>query len=447
MSKKLDKEFLKIFFRLSIPVIISEVVLLIANNASTAMLGTLSEKAISGFSVSNQAFDIYSMVILGLTGGFHVYIAQYYGSQNQEKYNQVLRYGLKLALAVGFFCTAAFLFFADPFSRLFLKDPETLAYAIPYLRIFSLTFIPYAVNLVVSGAYSIIGKARITLYAGALNCGVNLLFCYLLVYGVGFFPQMGSEGAALSLVIARLAETVFLYFVVNRKNSEFRFRLKYPPLKENELMRILRTSAPLIMNECLFAFAFMIVFMNYSYVGEQYLACIPVVTLITKLVFVPSTGAGSVIGVMVGGQLGRGRLEEARENMQKIRKTCYLIIILGCTLIALCSPWIPKLFSLQGDVYEMAVKMLLVKAFCSALGGGITMVFYNTLRIGGDTRSVFFLDGFFSCCFPMLLSLLFSRVLPVSFLGLYFAVEFCNVIKSLLGSFFVKKEKWLQQLS
>ena len=447
MSKKIDRRFLKIFFRLSIPVIISEVVLLVANNVSTAMLGTLSEKAISGFSVSNQAFDIYSMVILGLTGAFHVYIAQYYGNHNQEKYNQVLRYGLKLAFVVGLAFNVAFFVFADPFSHLFLKDGETLSYAIPYLRMFSLTFIPYAVNLVVSGTYSIIGQAKISLAAGALNCGVNLIFCYLLIYGVGFFPAMGSDGAALALVIARLAESLFLYWVVNHPESEFRFNIKVPRLQGDELIRILKTAAPLIMNECLFAFAFMIVFMNYSYSGEQFLACIPVVTMVTKLVFVPSTGASSVIGVLVGGELGQGNLDEARENMQKTRLTCFTIIVLGCVLIALGSPFIPRFFSLQGEVYEMAVKMLWVKAACSAMGGGITMVFYNTLRIGGDTRSVFFLDGFFSCCFPMVFSILFSRIIPMPFLFLYFSVEFCNVIKSGLGMIFVRKEKWLRQLS
>lgn len=447
MSKKINKDFLIIFFRLSIPVIISEVVLLIANNASTAMLGTLSEKAISGFSVSNQAFDIYSMVILGLTGGFHVYIAQLYGNHDREKYNQVLRMGMKLAFLVGFLCNAAFFLFADPFSRLFLSDPQTLDYAIPYLRIFSLTFIPYAVNLMMSGSYTIIGKAKVTLCAGALNCTVNLLFCALFVYGFGPFPALGSNGAALALVIARLAETVFLVLVMNRPSSNFRFTQKFNSLKKEDVLRVLKTSAPLVLNESLYAFAFFIVFMNYSYAGEKFLACIPVVTMVTKLVFVPATGAGSVIGVLVGGQLGQGNLEQAKENTNKILKLCYIIVFTGCIVVALFSLLIPMLFSLSGEIYWMAVKMLLVKAACTAMGGGVTSVFYNTLRVGGDTISVFFLDGFFSACGPMMASLLFSRVLHTPFLALYFAVEFCNVIKAGLGMYFLKKGKWLRQLA
>ena len=121
--------------------------------------------------------------------------------------------------------------------------------------------------------------------------------------------------------------------------------------------------------------------------------------------------------------------------------------MLGSALIAACSGIIPHFFSLKGDIYDMAVKMLVVKALCSACGGGITMVFYNTLRVGGDTKSVFFLDGFFSLCCPMMISLLFSRVFKVDFIVLYFAVEFCSVLKSCLGMYFVKKEKWLNRLS
>lgn len=446
MPKKLDIPFIKIFFRLSFPVIISELVLLVGNNVSMALLGTLSEKALSAFSVANEAFNIYSMVILGLTGGFHVFIAQYYGSSNQEKYNQVLRVGLKLAFYVGLVFNAALFLFAQPFSKVFLSDAETLQYAVPYLRIFSLTFIPYAVNLVASGSYSMIGKAKVALYGGTLNCVTNILFCYLLIYGGGFFPQMGIEGAAMALVIARLAESALLFIIMNLPKSTFKFSIHYPRLTKPELFRVLKTSAPLILNEVLFSIAFMFVFLNYSYAGEKYLACIPVVTTVTNLVFVPARRTAAAVGVLIGGNLGKGDMEEAKKNAQKILFLCLLIIDLGCVLIALASPLIPKIFSLQGEVYQMAVSMLLIKAGCSLLGG-ITMVFYNTLRVGGDTRSVFLLDGVFSCCGPLLASFLFSRIFCVPFLVLYFAVEFMNVIKTLLGYYFFKKERWLHRLS
>lgn len=446
MEEKIEINFVKLFFRLSLPVILSELILLLANNVSMAMLGSLSEKAIGGFSVANEAFNIYSMLILGLVGGIHVYIAQFYGSSNREKYNQVLRFGIKMAFGAGLIFNVALFVFAEPFTKLFVSDAETISYAIPYIRIFSLTFIPYAVNLVCSGSYSIIGKAKVALMSGGLNCLMNLGFCWLLIYGKLFFPKMGIEGAAVALLIARLAESAFLFYVMNRQDSIFRLTQAFPSIHAKDQKRILGTSLPLIFNEALFSIAFMFIFLNYSYTGEKFLPCVTIVTMVCKLVFVPATGSSAAIGVLVGGKLGSNKLDEAKVNATKIIRMCLSIVIMGCFVIAILSPIIPHFFSLEGELYDMAVKMLLVKAGCSLLGG-ITMVFYNILRVGGDTKSVFILDGCFSCCGPLVMSVLFSRVFHAPFLWLFFAVEFMNVIKTCLGFYFFKRGKWIAKLS
>ena len=105
-------QFVKKYFKLGWPIMLSQLIVIIVNNFSVSLMGSLSSKAISGYTFANESFSIFSMISLGLTGGFHIYISQYYGAGNREKYNQVLRYGMKLCLSVSSLFALSFFLFA-----------------------------------------------------------------------------------------------------------------------------------------------------------------------------------------------------------------------------------------------------------------------------------------------------------------------------------------------
>lgn len=59
---KLNLDFVKTYFRLGFPMILSQLMVYLINNFSVAMIGTLSSDAISGFTAANESFSIVSML-------------------------------------------------------------------------------------------------------------------------------------------------------------------------------------------------------------------------------------------------------------------------------------------------------------------------------------------------------------------------------------------------
>lgn len=442
---KLNLDFVRIYFRLGFPMILSQLMVYLINNFSVAMIGTLSSDAISGYTAANESFSIVSMLILGLTGGFHIYIAQYYGDGNKKKYNQVLRFGTRLALGLGLGCAALFLLIARPFVSLFVQDGNIVSFGVSYLKVFAWTFIPYSLNTLWSGAYQMTGRAHITFISGAVNCLTNLAFCYILLLGRFGIQPMGIKGAAMALLIARCCESIFLFVMLNRKSSEFKFGEKYDRLKGGEVTNIFKTSWLLVANELLFSIAYMIIAKNYGYVSDRALGCFTVAKEASQLVFVFTQGISAVIGVLVGGELGAGNLDRAKANGSCILKLTFILYAIGGVVLAALSPFIPAWYSLTGDLAALTTKMLLVKAVI--FFGGMSMFFYNILRVGGDTKSVFLLDGCFSMVFPMGISCLCTYVLRTDFLTLYIAVESMSILKWLLGYYFYRKGNWRKRLS
>ena len=439
--------FLKTFLVLSAPAICCEFVILLTNNINTAILGTLNDKAITASGIANQAFDLYSVFILGLTSAFHIYIAQYYGSRNKEKYNIVFQTGFIFAGTIALLCTALFLFFSKKFCSLFLTETETLSYAVPYLRIYSLSFIPFAINYYIQGILAMSGKAKITMYSSIADSAINLFLCYFLVNGTSFFPPLYANGAAVSLLIGRIIESIFLIHYLLKNGSEFSFSFPCFSSSRGEIRKVMHTAAPLIANECVYSFAVTMIFRNYSYANEKYLPCIPVVNLLANLLYCPAKGSRAALGVLVGGELGKGNTDTARKNQKRIERICYSIGLTGFIIVALLSDWIPLFFSLHGDLYLMARKMLLAKAAINLFDSGKQIIYISTLRIGGDSRSVFLYDAAFVFLIIMSASLIASRFFHVSFFVMYLVVESCTILKIFWGRYLLGKGNWLKQLS
>ena len=56
--------------------------------------------------------------------------------------------------------------------------------------------------------------------AGVVAICVNLLFNYLLIYGVFFFPRLGVRGAAIATVLSRYVEAAMNLTAIQQRISE-----------------------------------------------------------------------------------------------------------------------------------------------------------------------------------------------------------------------------------
>ena len=49
------------------------------------MVGSISEIAISGVTVANKTYVLYDLVVFGMSSGIGIFLAQYYGANEQKK--------------------------------------------------------------------------------------------------------------------------------------------------------------------------------------------------------------------------------------------------------------------------------------------------------------------------------------------------------------------------
>lgn len=439
---KLDKKFITACLMLAFPVIIQNLVVFGNDNLLVAILGTLSDKAISGYTIANESYSIYYMIALGLSGGFHVYISQLYASKNYTKCNQILRMGTKLIILIGLVFSSFFFFFAKPFVNIFISDPQMVEYAVQYLRIYSWSLLFYGINVMWAEMFTYIGSAKFSFFGSCIECLTTLVSTLLFVKVLDY----GIAGVALGILLGRIVQTIYLFILINWKDSKFKFSVKYPKLDGNEIVKIIKISLPLIANETLYSIAFMFIVKNFSFIDERKIACYTVVNNSKKLFFTVNYALHPAVASLIGKNLGVGNYDEAIEHSNDILVIILYFQIIFSSIMFALSNVIPGWFSLQGEIAQICSKMLRAEALY-----GIFVVYQNItyviLKIGADTKHVFILDGLFSFLCPMVLTFICAYFLKTSFYVTWILFEGTYILKAAIGLFFYFKGTWIRRLS
>lgn len=329
---------------------------------------------------------------------------------------------------------------------LFVKDSTILEMGRQYNDIVRFSYLPYGISQMMGIAYRVKGNSKLPLYAGTVSFVFNIFLNYTMIFGKLGFPELGLTGAAIATSASRLIEMLILTISMMRRDDYYYLFKSYGFLNKEQIIDMLNKSLPLIFNETIWALSLSLIFMNYCYVDENYIPALTVVDQIASLSYVVFAGFASAVGVVIGNTLGSNDLKKAKELSKLMIRIGLTINVVVAIIISVSSFGIPKLYSLGEESTVMATKLMLIKcAFMWTQGYSETI--YYILRAGGDTKSVFFIDGFFMTCGPLLMSYVFTRIFVVHPYVLFTIVEGICVLKIFIATFFYNKEEWMKNLT
>lgn len=444
--EKDKKTFLIEFFSLAVPIMLQSLSGNILNLCDTLMVSKLSETAISGVTVANKTFFIFHLVLFGASSGVSIFMAQYYGAKDKRSCRLAFGFGVRMCVGIAL-AFLLFLLSAPEWAfTLYVKNGETIAAGLSYLKIVRFSYVLVALNVMMAVYFRIHQRQRIPMYTGIASVAVNILFNYILIFGKLGAPRLGIRGAAFATLFSRGLETGMLLLIFYRQRKgevgERRGERLGRQMRGNMLKKIL----PLIVNETVWAAALNMIFKNYCYVNEAYIPAITVVDNIFDMVNVAFIGCSTAAGIVMGKYLGADRLSEAKKISLRLIKIDLSVSVAVSLCVFLVAPYIPTFFALTGELLRVTTLLLRIKVlFTWTQGYGETV--YYILRAGGDTREVFLLDGLFMVLGPFLVSTMTSRLTGWPLPYVYFCTEGIYLMKLFVTTWLYKKGKWIKNMA
>ncbi len=445
------RDFYKSALTVMIPVIIQQFVNFLFNAIDSLMVGRLDVDglAMSAVAVANKPYDIFCGIMFGMTGAAGLMISQYYGA-NDRKTCQGL-FSMQTVIAVG----TALIFFAalktlpDAIMKIFVSDTRTIELGRSYMSVVAYSYFPMAVSTVCINSMRSIGKNKLSMFVGAATMGLNICLNYMLIFGKLGFEPMGVVGAAWGTLVSRLCEMCLYIYLLLRERMYFSADLTAFTALPSAVSKSFGLKAlPLIFNEILWNLGTSAYFWCYSSLNEAAIPAITIAEQCQMLSAVLSMGSASAVAVLIGTELGAGRLAEAKANSKKLITLVLVISLLSSLACFILGLTLPSAYSVSGELRSLATRVALIISLTMPLRFVYAYCFF-CLRAGGDTREAMLLDSGYMWALPVPISLLMGIFLPGRI-----TIELAALIINLLMHSKVfwalkvlKRGKWLRNLT
>ena len=450
-----DRNFYKRYIALALPMIMQNAVTNLVSFLDNIMVGQLGTEQMSGVAIVNQLIFVYNLAVFGAVSAASIFGAQYFGKGNHKGHMYSFRFKLYAALTVTALTILLFVTKGESLISLYLTDTSgsgatgaALQYGLQYLIIMMAGLIPFAVNQSYATNIKETGQTLLPMIASFAAVGSNAILDYLLIFGIGPFPELGVQGAALATVIARYIEALMIIIWAHshrEKNRYLKGAYTGFGIPTDELKAIIIKGLPLMMNEVLWAAGMTAVIQCYSIRGLEVVAGLNIATTITNLFNIIYLQLGACISIVVGQYLGAGELEKAKDADNKM----IVFSVFCCVIVAVCmlfmGRFFPQIYNTSEEIRALATSFIAVSAiimpFCS-----FSHASYFTLRSGGKTMVTFLFDSVFTWIVVVPTAFLLAHFTGLGIVSVYFLVQATELIKVVIGYFMVHSNVWLVQM-
>ena len=184
-----------------------------------------------------------------------------------------------------------------------------------------------------------------------------------------------------------------------------------------------------------------------GHLGTDAVAANSIANIVKNLITSLAAGIGNGGSIMVGNELGAGRLEMAKAYGKKLCHIAVVSGILSGIFLLLISPLVLQVTDLSPKA-EGYLKWMLVMCAIYMVGkyvNGTTIG--GIFCAGGDSRFGFLCDAVTLWCFTVPVGLLAAFVLKWPVLAVYFIVNSDEIVKLPAVYFHYGKYKWLKDLT
>ena len=405
---------------------------------------------VGAVAVATQLDNLLGTVGFGINSGINIYSAQFYGARDWKSLKKCFGFQLLMNLLnfVVFFSVAQL--FGRNILHFYSSGDSAIAdLAWQYLRITCCGYIFHVIISAFTFMYRAIHKTKVPMYIGF---GINILNAtlnFLLIFGHLGLPRMGVAGAALATVIANACGAVahIIYAFATKQPFLGTFR-ELTDWDLTFLTPIIRRMIPLIANEAMFGLGNTMYVKAYGLLGGSALEIYKIGNTVGSFFYIAVMGMNNAVGLLVGEQLGKKDLEGAKRTVRYLFPLSGLLAVLMATLIALFASPMVSLFGLTDPMVATA-SVTMVRLFAIRVAFRLfNVIFMSTLRAGGDSVFLMFLD----CGVLWLVGvpLAFTGVYSLGIAtigGLFALLQLEQLVRLGIGFVRYKQGKWCRNLT
>ncbi len=297
----------------------------------------LGKEAVGAVAVSFPIMFILIAVASGATMATTILISQYYGAGNRAMVQKTVGNSAALSLALSTLIIGIGMTFSHAMLGLMGTPPDVLALADPYLRISFAGFIFMFLSFLISSILRGLGDTVTPLLFMGSGAIMNAILDPLLILGVGPFPRLGLNGAAVASILSSAFGAIVGLVYLNRKDHIAAISPRTLRWDGGSIRLIFRIGFPSMIQQSLVSFGNAVITTFVNSFGAAAIAALGVAMRIESLAFMPALTLSMASSAMASQNLGAGKPERV-ESLFRWGVLMTSAIALSVSLLVACLP-------------------------------------------------------------------------------------------------------------
>lgn len=424
--------------RFAAPLVVSNVLQSMYNIVDMIVAGQfIGPESISAISNAGIVMNMITMIIVGLTSGGNILIAQYFGAKNKAGCKDCAVTLFSSSMILG--ATLAAVFYVISNAVLSALRVPVLENATQYLQICSVGILFIAGYNALSAMLRAAGNSRAPLICIAVTTCVNIALDIIFV----IVFNLGVAGTALATIIAQGASFVVAVIIVLLNHDVFGLKLCRLYIKKDALLGILKLGVPCAVQMSVASISWLSVAYLINSHGVIVSSGNGVSIKIKEFCQLFISAMSLAASGMAAQNIGAEKYDRARKVIYTTLKITLSMAVVIIVLVEFFAPWLVRLFTSDANTADAAVLNLRVEI--------VGQLFYAVILVGhafmtgaGDTWFAF-LSSFINCLlFRLPLAFVLNHFFGI--IGVYLACMIAPASSIPFVKWYEKSNRWRRSL-
>jgi putative MATE family efflux protein len=426
---------------LSWPMIVSNSLNVLGPTVDMIWIGRLGASDIAAVGVAGLVVMLVNALIMGLFTGYRSMVARRIGAQDPAGAINVARQAFVIATIYSIVLAAIGVVFAGPILDLLGLQPDVVALGASYLRINFVGMAAVSFRTMTDGTMQASGDTMTPMKISVIFRGLHLALCPFLVFGWGFFPELGIVGAAVTGVVSQSVGTAIGLWILVSGRSRLRLTFKGFRFDIPIILNIIKIGLPASVMSLQMQFGSLAVMRVVTQFGTLAVATHTLAQRWDMLLMMPLMGLGMSAGVLVGQNLGARQPQRAEKNGWVAMALSEGLMLLFSLVLFLGAKNAVRLFSSDPALDEIAATYLRI-ASAGYIVVAFSMVLQQCIAGAGDTIPPMIISIVNIWAIQIPLSYLFTSIDGVGFYGVRWAMVVSSTLGAIAYVIYYRSGRW-----
>ncbi|MHB1328678.1 MAG: MATE family efflux transporter [Gemmatimonadales bacterium] len=405
----------------------------------------LGAEAVAIVGLTEAMLSVIYALGMGLGIGATAMVARRIGEKDPEAASRTAVQAIAIGILVSVPIAIVGGFFATDLLRLMGASPELAAQGTGFARIMfvgnAAILLLFLINAIFRGA----GDAAVAMRCLWIANLCNLILDPLLIFGIGPFPEMGVEGAAVATTVGRGIGVLYQLHRLRGADRRFMIERRHLRIDPELIAKLFRLSSTGIGQILIGTASWIGLVRIVASFGAEAVAGYTIAIRVVLFALLPSWGLSNAAATMVGQSLGAGKPDRAEEAVWRAgRLNLWFLGTIGA-LFVFAAPSIVAIFTSDPAVSGYAVLGLrLVSVGFPFYAYG--MVVSNAFNGAGDTRTPTLLNFLCFWLWEIPLAFILAKVVGLGPTGVFIAIPVAFSTLALASAMIFRRGAWKQRV-